>query len=107
MSVSVDQLVDIRLQQNEPLVDLVLIGSLGKRRGHVAVGDLGYVRDQFGQPVMDAVDWPSSSSRGRPCTRNLNFSRRLPPRINENSVAFADGQQNRVQHLVDARHDAA
>jgi hypothetical protein len=42
------QRVDVRFQQYQPFVNLVMIGGFGHRCGHVAVGDFRDIRDQFG-----------------------------------------------------------
>ena len=98
---------DVRLEQHQPFVDLVVLRRLVHLGGHVAAGDGGHIGNQVLQPGMDAIDGflhalvvalaidldplPEIAAADEP----------------QHTVAFADRHQDGVQHLVDALDDLA
>ena len=87
-------------------MDLVLFRRLGHRSRHVAVGDLGYIRDQVGQPAVHAVDRVlhlfvvALAGDFDPLAQIAAADQRQDP------VALADRQQDGVQHFVHVLDDS-
>ena len=93
---------DIALEQHQPLVNLVLIGGLIHVHRQVAIGDAGNVGDERGQPLLDTVDGVFHA-----LMIAVAFDLHLLAQIAaadqaQNAVALGDGQQNGVEHCVDA-----
>ena len=87
-------------------MNLVLIGGLGHRSRHVAAGDLGYISNQIDQPIAHTVDGEFHLLVVA-LTGKFDFLTQVAATDQpENPVAFGDGQEDGIQHLVDALHDA-
>ncbi len=86
-------------------MNLVPIGGLRNRRRQVAVRDLGNVSDEICQPLLHAVHGVLHL-----LVIALAGNLYLLPQISatdhgEDTIAFADRQQDRVEHLVDPGYD--
>ena len=97
-----DERADVALQQHQPFMNLVLIGGLVHLHGQIAVGDAGNISDQRVQPIVNAVDGIFHA-----LMIAVAFDLHLLAEIAatdqaQNPVPLCDGQQNGVQHVVDA-----
>ena len=97
-----DERGDVALQQHQPLMNLVLIGGLVHLHGQIAVGEAGNVSDERAQPIVNAVDGIFHALMIA-VTFDLHLLAEIAATDQaQNTVAFCDGQQNGVQHAVDA-----
>ncbi len=83
-------------------MNLVLIGGLGHLRGQIAVRHRGYIGDERGQPIVNAVDGLFHALMIAMALDLHLLAQIAAADQAQNPVALSDGQQNSVQHLVDA-----